>query len=304
MVFSHVVAFYLEKPNIVVSKPPCMYNKIRVCIINTYRCMYVSIGMKKTVVVDLEYMTPSVSCSGGGGGGSSGDSDNDEDTEGESLHIDCLLQKQNSSDDATTSTDDDDSSEYDPPPPLTRQHPSIRDTDYAVNSDDDLLQSVIDEPTFPLDINAILSAMNKTENSTIANLTLKKIAARRHEILSSLNLMPEKMAEFERKLVMYRVIESPYDLKHNQLIRWIPMRSLETRPYVTLGGTLFRVHENVEEGVHVVTIRNVKRFVFNIKFEVNVVFQRLSRDEMLILRAVEYVDGDDDTPTTATTSMM
>ena len=266
--------------------------------------MYVSIGMKKTVVVDLEYMTPSVSCSGGGGGGSSGDSDNDEDTEGESLHIDCLLQKQNSSDDATTSTDDDDSSEYDPPPPLTRQHPSIRDTDYAVNSDDDLLQSVIDEPTFPLDINAILSAMNKTENSTIANLTLKKIAARRHEILSSLNLMPEKMAEFERKLVMYRVIESPYDLKHNQLIRWIPMRSLETRPYVTLGGTLFRVHENVEEGVHVVTIRNVKRFVFNIKFEVNVVFQRLSRDEMLILRAVEYVDGDDDTPTTATTSMM
>ena len=277
--------------------------------------MYVSIGMKKTVVVDLEYMTPSVSCSGGGGrrggdGGSSGESDNDEDTEGESLHIDCLLQKHNSSDDATTSTDGDDTSgdsgEYEPPPPPpppTRQHPSIMDTDYAVNSDDDLLQSVIDEPTFPLDINAILSAMNKTENSTIANLTLKKIAARRHEILSSLNLTPEKMAEFERKLVMYRVIESPYDLKHNQLIRWIPMRSLETRPYVTLGGTLFRVRENVEEGVHVVTIRNVKRFVFNIKFEVNVVFQRLSQEEMLILRAVEYVDGDD-TPTTATTSMM
>jgi hypothetical protein len=82
------------------------------------------------------------------------------------------------------------------------------------------------------------------------------------------------------------------------------MRSLETRPYVTLGGTLFRVRENVEEGVHVVTIRNVKRFVFNIKFEVNVVFQRLSREEMLILRAVEFVENDadddeDDTPTTS-----
>lgn len=79
------------------------------------------------------------------------------------------------------------------------------------------------------------------------------------------------------------------------------MRSLETRPYVTLGGTLFRVRENVEEGVHVVTIRNVKRFVFNIKFEVNVVFQRLSRDEMLILRAVEYVAGDDDDPASSMT---
>ena len=136
--------------------------------------------------------------------------------------------------------------------------------------------------------------MNKTENNTIANLTLKKIAARRHEILSSLNLTPEKMAEFERKLPMYRVIENPYELKHNQLIRWIPLRSLETRPYITLGGTLFRVRENPEDGIHVVTIRNVKRFVFNIKFELNVVFQRLSQEEMLILRAVEYVDGDGD----------
>jgi hypothetical protein len=194
-----------------------------------------------------------------------------------------------------TSTDDDnDADSYELSPPYTRTHPTVKDTDYAVDSDDDLLQSVLDEPTFPLDINAILSAMNKTENNTIANLTMKKIATRRHEILSSLNLTPEKMEEFERKLPMYRVIENPYDLKHNQLIRWIPLRSLETRPYITLGGTLFRVRQNPEDGIHVVTIRNVKHFVFNIKFELNVVFQRLSQEEMLILRAVEYVENEDE----------
>ena len=269
-------------------------------------------AMKKTVVVDLDYMRPSV---GGRRSRSRSRSRSGPDCDDEKLNICELLHKDDDDDD----DDDEDTASYDehedndtsstddtnePAMPPSRIHPSVKDTDYAVNSDDDLLQSVIDEPTFPLDINAILSAMNKTENSTIANLTLKKIAARRHEILSSLNLTPEKMAEFERKLVMYRVIETPYDLKHNQLIRWIPMRSLETRPYVTLGGTLFRVRENEDEGVHVVTIRNVKRFVFNIKFEVNVVFQRLSQEEMLILRAVEYVDGDDDdTPTTATSSM-
>jgi hypothetical protein len=169
----------------------------------------------------------------------------------------------------------------------------VNDEDYAVNSDDDLFQSVLDEPTFPLDVNAILSAMTKTENSTIANMTFKKIAERRREILSSMNLSPEKMEEFERKLNMYRVIEDPYELKHNQLIRWIPLRSLETRPYVTLGGTLFRVRENIEEKMHIVTIRNIKRFVFNIRFELNVVFQRLSNEELMILRAVEYVENDD-----------
>jgi len=173
------------------------------------------------------------------------------------------------------------------------QHPSVKDSDYAVDSDDDLLQSVLDEPTFQLDVNAILSAMTKSENTTIANMTLPKIAARRQEVLSTMNLTPEKFEEFERKLHMYRVIENPDELKHNQLIRWIPLRSLETRPYVTLGGCLFRVKYNEEEAVHIVTIRNVKKFVFNIKFELNAVFQRLSQEELLILRAVEYVDSED-----------
>jgi len=269
-------------------------------------------AMKKTVVVNLDYMRPSVggrrsrsrSRDGSRSRSARGISGGVDEREDEELNIYELLHKDTDDDDDHDDRDDDDRDdettdttsdiEESPPPPPSRTHPSVKDSDYAVDSDDDLLQSVLDEPTFPMDINAILSAMNKTENNTIANLTLKKIATRRHEILSSMNLTPEKMAEFERKLPMYRVIENPYDLKHNQLIRWIPLRSLETRPYITLGGTLFRVRENPEEGVHVVTIRNVKRFVFNIKFELNVVFQRSSQEELLILRAVEYVDGDGD----------
>jgi hypothetical protein len=285
--------------------------------------------MKKTVVVDLEYMRPSV----GGGGrrsrsqsrsrsrsqsrsqsvkrGASRDSSDHEELSIEALLHDYKDDHDAAADETTTNEDDvsdewsdddiiessdiESDNELDVAKEHKQQtHPSVKDTDYAVDSDEDLLQSVIDEPTFPLDINAILSAMNKTENNTIANMTLKKITARRHEILSSLNLTKEKMEEFERKLHMYRVIEDPWDLKHNQLIRWIPLRSLETRPYVTLGGTLFRVRENVEEKVHIVTIRNIKKFVYNIRFELNVVFQRLSQEELMILRAVEYVEDEDD----------
>ena len=283
--------------------------------------------MKKTVVVDLEFMRPSVGRSrsrsrsqsrsrsrsqsrSGKPVTSAAAYDEDDD---DILNIGALLQKHKDEyddddededdDDATDASDASDASdssdsciiESDNSPPVKhRQHPSVKDSDYAIDSDDDLLQSVLDEPTFPLDINAILSAMNKTENNTIANTTLKKIHARRHEIFASMNLAPEKLAEFERKLHMYRVIENPYDLKHNQLIRWIPLRSLEARPYVTLGGTLFRVRENIEEKMHIVTIRNIKRFVFNIRFELNVVFQRLSNEELMILRAVEYIENDDD----------
>ena len=163
------------------------------------------------------------------------------------------------------------------------------DSDYAVDSDEDLLQSVLDEPTFPLDVNAILAAMTKEDNATIANMTFKQIEARRCEILSSLELPTEKYDVFCKKLQMYRVIERPQDLRHGQLLRWIPLRSLSQNPYLTLGGTIFNIKQNITDGLHQVTIRNVKGFVYQIKFELNVMFQRLSKDELLILRAVDYV---------------
>jgi hypothetical protein len=214
------------------------------------------------------------------------DDDDDDDDDDESGSIDTDNDEDIMSESASSSVSSTDTKKH-------YQHPSVKDSDYAVDSDDDLLQSVLDEPTFQLDVNAILSAMTKSENTTIANMTLPKIAARRQEVLSTMNLTPEKYAEFERKLHMYRVIEHPDELKHNQLIRWIPLRSLETRPYVTLGGCLFRVKYNEEEALHIVTLRNVKKFVFNIKFELNAVFQRLSQEELLILRAVEYVESED-----------
>ena len=271
--------------------------------------------MKKTVVVNIEYMKPS----GGSRSRSRSQSRSrsrsrsrsqssvnriitstietsglcDEYDKEMDIEYDESTESGGTSDGTSDDTSDESSETNSSKTESNDRHPSVKDTDYAANSDDDLFQSVLDEPTFPLDVNAILSAMTKTENSTIAKMTLRKIAARRHEILSSMNLTTDKMEEFERKLHMYRVIEDPYELKHNQLIRWIPLRSLETRPYVTLGGCLFRVRYNEEESLHVVTIRNVKRFVFNIKFELNAVFQRLSQEELLILRAVEYVETDD-----------
>ena len=277
---------------------------------------------KKTVIVDLEYMRPSVSRSRSASRSRSRSVSRSRSRSrvDERLNIDELLNRQytttevdgddshdsnlsesdtgsnhDSSIDSDSEIEDDHDHDHDHDNDRhdrreSRIHPSVQDTDYAVNSDDDLLQSVLDEPTFPLDVNAILNAMNKTENSTIANLTLKKIAKRRREILSSLDLPTDKMEDFDRRLQMYRVIEDPQDLKHTQLLRWIPLRSLLTKPYLTLGGTLFSVKVRPDDGLHQVTIRNVKRFVFQIKFELNVVFQRLSREELLILRAVEYVD--------------
>jgi hypothetical protein len=281
--------------------------------------------MKKTVVVNMEYMRPSANGRSRSRSRSRTRSPqtavnrivtsaiensslcDEYDDPLDLLDIDSLLHHERDeadtdTDDNTDDNDDDNedscsvsssASSYTCNTKKQYQNPVINDSYYAVDSDEDILQSVLDEPTFQLDVNAILSAMTKSENSTIVNMTLPKIVARRQEVLSSMNLTPEKMAEFERKLQMYRVVETPDELKHNQLIRWIPLRSLETRPYVTIGGCLFRVKYNDEEALHIVTIRNVKKFVFNIKFELNAVFQRLSQEELLILRAVEYVESED-----------
>ena len=237
---------------------------------------------KKTVVINLEYMRPTpepkkrsrsrhISDDSGSGSSIGSSSNDDSSTPSPSPSP--------SPSPTPTNTDTElDTNKYQP-----------RDSDYAADSDEDLLQSVLDEPTFPLDVNAILAAMTKEDNSTIATMTFKQIEDRRCEILSSLDLPTDKYDVFCKKLQMYRVIERPQDLRHGQLLRWIPLRSLSQNPYLTLGGTIFNIKQNITEGLHQVTIRNVKGFVYQIKFELNVMFQRLSKEELLILRAVDYV---------------
>jgi hypothetical protein len=243
-----------------------------------------SAPIKKTVVVDLEYMRPTPEIkkrsrrqyNSDDDLGSESESESESDYESESEDIetndprDCVI---------TSSK----------PKEVCNDVYQPCDSDYAVDSDEDLLQSVLDEPTFPLDVNAILSAMAKNENATIANTTFKEIESRRHEILSMLDLPTEKLEEFALKLKMYRVIERPNDLRHGQLLRWIPLKSLSQKPYLTLGGTIFNIKQNITDGLHQITIRTVKGFVYQIKFELNVMFQRLSKEELMILRAVEYV---------------
>lgn len=251
----------------------------------------ISTNKKKTVVIDLEYMRPtpepkrrsrSRSRSLGGDAEDYADDNDDNDESEYDDEFDSDVESGSSDGDTEielgNTKDKNTSDVYQP-----------CDSDYAVDSDEDLLQSVLDEPTFPLDVNAILTAMAKNENATIANSSFKEIEARRLEILSSLHLTTEKYEEFARKLQMYRVIERPFDLRHGQLLRWIPLRSLSQTPYLTLGGTIFNIRQNIEDGLHQVTIRTVKGFVYQIKFELNVMFQRLSKEELMILRAVDYV---------------
>jgi hypothetical protein len=248
---------------------------------------------KKTVVIDLEYMRPTPEVKSRGSRrkyDEKYDSSESSDT-GSDTNTDTVSDTDSDSNhqmDTVYNNDGLKSTEKSAPTNEIIRRNDIKDSDYAVDSDEDLLQSVLDEPTFPLDVNAILSAMAKNENTTIANMTLQQIAARRNEILSKLDLETVKYEEFSRKLQMYRVIEIPQELRHGQLVRWIPLKSLP-KPYLTLGGTIFGIKQNLEDGLHQVTIRNVKGFVFQIRFEINVVFQRLSREELLILRAVEYV---------------
>jgi hypothetical protein len=253
---------------------------------------------KKTVLINLEYMRPtpepkrrsrkrsnSILDDGGSDESDTSDTYNEEDTDtdtetetetGTGTEIDT--ERKTNHINSSYTTNNGNNNKYQP-----------QDSDYAVDSDEDLLGSVLDEPTFPLDVNAILSAMSKNENATIANSTFKEIEDRRLEILSSLDLPLEKYEEFARKLQMYRVIERPQDLRHGQLLRWIPLKSLSQKPYLTLGGTIFNIKQNIDDGLHQVTIRTVKGFVYQIKFELNVMFQRLSKEELMILRAVEYV---------------
>ena len=86
------------------------------------------------------------------------------------------------------------------------------------------------------------------------------------EILASKLKLPEKMVKF------YTYVEEMEDLKLGRYIRWIHTENLKK---ISNGGFLIKIGE-------VCTCKNAKGMLFSVAVEDNLIFQRMSNDEIII----------------------
>jgi len=139
-----------------------------------------------------------------------------------------------------------------------------------------------------MDVNKLLQALDDETNEPIFNYTTKKMQEMNLKVLQELKLSHEDTLDFLSKLRNYRYVDEMDELKYGTYLRWIPLSNPNDLQLTK--GALFCEMKITDDGVHLVC-KNYgynKRF-FQIKLDENLVFQRLTDQEQVLLSALDHL---------------
>lgn len=156
--------------------------------------------------------------------------------------------------------------------------------DYENENDNDIDNDSVLEVDF--DVNELLKAVDNDNNAHIAKFTKSEIKQMKDDIIDKLGLDEDKSEELLEKLRYYRYIDDLASIKYGSYIRWINLRNPE-RIRLTNGGIMCDM-KFYNDGVHIVCKNNRGR-IFQIKFDENIIFQKLSDQEQIILQVMDLL---------------
>mgnify|MGYP001164212281 FL=1 len=137
------------------------------------------------------------------------------------------------------------------------------------------------------EIQYLEKALNNENNESLINLTFDKIDKKKREIFEELDLPTIQIKKFLKKLEDYRYIEEIQELQYGNYFRWINLNNPENLK-LTTGGILCEI--KVDNTIHLVFKNNMNRF-FEINMEENIIFQKFSDQERIILYALDHLEN-------------
>tara|TARA_Y100000996_G_C22388409_1_gene588122 strand:+ start:162 stop:569 length:408 start_codon:yes stop_codon:yes gene_type:complete len=129
----------------------------------------------------------------------------------------------------------------------------------------------------------LLEAFENESNASIVELNTQKIKEHKNSIFDELRLSRGEKAAFLRKLKDYRYCTDLKDIQYGFYIRWISLKNPDNI-YLTNGGCICDI-KIINNELHVLC-KNGRRF-FQIKFDENLIFQKISNQERIILMALD-----------------
>ena len=130
-------------------------------------------------------------------------------------------------------------------------------------------------------------SIENINNKSILNLTTKIIKERKEEIINELPIYKNKKNEIKKKLKEYRFIDEINELHIGAFIRWIKLES-DNQISITNGALLMDVL--FEDNIQLLLKNNMNRF-FRVNFNDNLIFQKLTDQEKIILFAIDNIDN-------------
>lgn len=137
-----------------------------------------------------------------------------------------------------------------------------------------------------MDVDKLLKALDNEENQKFLNLNSTKIKEMKIDILKELELSKEDMQSILQKLKEYIYVDEMSDLREGAFLRWIPIKDPDNI-HLTPGGVLCEI--NITDDGITLTCKNFAHKYYRIKMEENLVFQKLSGQEQIMITAMDYL---------------
>ena len=132
-------------------------------------------------------------------------------------------------------------------------------------------------------------SLSNDNNNSINNLTNMIIKERKESILEELPITKKEFTNLNKKLKGYRYVEELQELHIGSYIRWIKLKESNAEMKLTNGALLCDVR--IEDNILLVCKNNMNR-IFNVNMSENLIFQKLTDQEKIILYAIDCLNKD------------
>lgn len=139
-----------------------------------------------------------------------------------------------------------------------------------------------------LDVDKLIAALGNEDNECVMEMTYEKIGKMKNDILQRLRLSPEELKSMHSKLKAYRFVDELPELKYGTYIRWIPLTDPENIK-LTTGGIVCEMKVG-DDGI-IVTCKNRYNRMFSIKMQENLIFQKMTDQERVLISALSYLNA-------------
>ncbi len=138
-----------------------------------------------------------------------------------------------------------------------------------------------------IDENELLDALENETNSSIVNLTNRKIKEHKNTILQQIFSKKEDLKKYHKLLKDYRYCNDMRDIQYGFFVRWF---NLKDEDNISLKKGAVILDMLIVEGGVQLLLKTFRNNLFKIKFDEVVLFQKISREEKLILSVLDYLE--------------
>ena len=137
-----------------------------------------------------------------------------------------------------------------------------------------------------MDLEKLQAAISNENNLSIMQTNIQDIKSKKNDILQTIGLKKDNLKEYHSKLKDYRYIDDIKDIKYGSHIKWINLKKIDN---ISLNRSAIICDIKIlDKGVGL-CLKNFNNRFFTIYLNENLIFQMISLEEKIILKAINYL---------------